>query len=397
MSSASSARARSRRSTERGARAYSAAYDRDDVTTRTVASGEYTDDLRYDDEARPYDAASSRTGRRSSRNIANTRRPNVQRRQSSNRAQREAAVRQNGVVGMIGEFFSDSRRSLAAILVVLALALTAIIIFSVRSCVSGKTQEEGKTVPVTQTDSTDATTTATDANATTNANANATTASTDNPVDKVIDETQSAARSNATNTTQTTTPTDQNAANANADGQTSNKESKQGTQSATTQQNTAKQTKVVVSVEAGSVSWVEVLCDGESKVATTITGPWSETYDVHDSINVEVSDTSAVTVTENGEQRTFDSKTSGIGSITIQGTPAPKTQTKPTSTKNADEDSEDTENEDGEKPKTERDTGNDEFLYTYDGYDVYYNEKEDLYYTFDEAGNKINAVDGTPL
>lgn len=401
VSSASSARARSRRSSERGARAYSSAYGRDDVTTRKVGSGEYTDDLRYDDEASPYDAASTRSGRRSSRNIANTRRPNVQRRQSNSRAQREATARQNGVVGVIADFFSDSRRSLAAILVVLALALTAIIIFSVRSCVSGQTQEEGKTVPVTQTDSTDTTTTtgttATNANANANANATGTTTSTDNPVDKVIDETQSAARSSATNTTQTTTPTDQNATNAEANGQTSNKEQKQGTQSATTQQNTAKQTKVVVSVEAGSVSWVEVLCDGESKVATTITGPWSETYDVHDSINVEVSDTSAVTVTENGEQRTFDSKTSGIGSLTIQGTPVPKTQTKPTSGTKADEDSEDTENEDGEKPKTERDTGNDEFLYTYDGYDVYYNEKEDLYYTFDEAGNKINAVDGTPL
>ena len=64
----------------------SRAYRRDDVSTRRVGPHDYTDDMRYDDEARPYSPASTASGRRSSRNIASVERPNVRRRSSRPRA-----------------------------------------------------------------------------------------------------------------------------------------------------------------------------------------------------------------------------------------------------------------------------------------------------------------------
>jgi len=80
------------------------------------------------------------------------------------------------------------------------------------------------------------------------------------------------------------------------------------------------------------VSWVEIQCDGASKVADTLTGPWSATYKVTDSITIQVSDTDAVQVTKNGETVNFDSRASGIGSVTIAGTPAATTSTDGTTT-----------------------------------------------------------------
>ena len=58
-----------------------------------------------------------------------------------------------------------------------------------------------------------------------------------------------------------------------------------------------------------------------SKVAYSIATPWDATYTVTDSITILVSDTNAVQVTKNGETVNFDSKASGIGSVTIAGTP----------------------------------------------------------------------------
>ena len=80
------------------------------------------------------------------------------------------------------------------------------------------------------------------------------------------------------------------------------------------------ETDVTVSVSDGSVTWVEITCDGESKVAETVTGPWKQTYVVTQSITVQVGDTSVVSVTNNGTQVQFDAKASGVGSLTIQGT-----------------------------------------------------------------------------
>ena len=70
---------------------------------------------------------------------------------------------------------------------------------------------------------------------------------------------------------------------------------------------------------------VEVTVDGKSVVADNLTGAWSQTYTVTDSIAIQVSNVDAVTVTNNGKKVNFSSKTSGVGTLTIKGTPAPAT------------------------------------------------------------------------
>lgn len=350
-------RSRSRRSSERSGSSRYGSYVRDEVTTRRVTPSQYVDDLRYDDETSPYDAASSHSGRASSHNIASTSRPNVQRRQSDARRSREAPRRRGGVLGSLIEFFSDGTHALVAIIGILAVVLTAIIIVSVRSCVNNQATDTGRVVPVTQS-----------ATKTDDETAEAVDNAVDSAADNLKDE---EGKAEGTDGSKTTTKTDSK----------------------------PKETKVTVSVEAGAVSWVEVLCDGESKVATTVTGPWSETYDVHESITISANDTTVVKVTENGVQRQFDAKASGIGTITIQGTPEQKTETTDNSadTTETEDKNTETEGENKEKSKTEG-TGEDEYLYTYNGYDIYYNEAGDYYYFIDEeTGARINAVDGTPI
>ena len=79
-------------------------------------------------------------------------------------------------------------------------------------------------------------------------------------------------------------------------------------------------------MESGSVSWVEITCDGVSEVADSVTGPWSQTYTVHDSITIQVASPDVVTVTENGKNVDFSPRAGGIGSVTIEGTPLPETE-----------------------------------------------------------------------
>ncbi|WP_148362905.1 hypothetical protein [Olsenella massiliensis] len=60
-------------------------------------------------------------------------------------------------------------------------------------------------------------------------------------------------------------------------------------------------------------------------VAEQVTGPWERSYTVTKSLTVSVNNMSAVTVTKNGATQSFESKTSGIGSISITGTPSAPT------------------------------------------------------------------------
>ena len=366
---AASARARARRSSDRSSYARSGSYVRDEVTTRRVTPTQYTDDLRYDDETSQYEAASTSSGRRKSRNIASTRRPNVKRRQSGEQRGRGRDVprRRGGLLGAVIDFFSDGTHALIALVGLLAIALTFVIIFSVRSCVNNSSTEADRgTVPVTKSEQTE-----------------------EGALDKAVDAANEALKEETG---------EGNEENANS-GDTSKNTTKTTT--------TPKETKVTVSVESGMVSWVEILCDGESKVATTVTGPWSETYDVHESITIEVGDTTAVTVTENGTQRQFDSKTSGIGSITIQGTPEAKSTTtdanqgEAKTNDQADEgsgqDKASSQEQNANESSGKQGSGEDEYLYNYNGYDIYYNADNDLYYFYDESGQMINAQDGTPV
>ena len=268
-------------------------YQRDDVSTRSVRRGEYTDDLRYDGVARPYERASTISGRRSSRNIAPVQRPNVRRRQPSGGRGAQGGrggrppQRRGGLLGVLDGFLSDSRRALLALFLVLAIVLTLILVFSVRSCTSQGKQAEsgGQTVNVTTTKS-DAGTDASkgssdDAASSTDASATGSTANSDEAGDSATDGAAA-----------TTTP---------------------------------QETVVEVSLKAGQSAWIEITCDGKSDVADTLTGAWSQSYTVTDSITIQVDNVDAVTVTENGKKVDFTSRTSGIGTLTIKGTPAAAT------------------------------------------------------------------------
>ncbi len=263
---------------------------RDYVTTRRVAPSQYVDDLRYDDQANPYEAASTRQGRMSSRDIASTRRPNVRRRQSPStradlRRREQQQPKREGLIGSIVDFFSDSRRALIFVIVVLSIALTILIISSVKTCVSnfsGDSRSNKVSVSETQTD------------------------------------TSSDSAGSSTSSSSSASDTD---SEDSADSSDSNSETTEGSSQtdADNSATTATQVQVSVSVADTEVSWVEITLDGKSVMAETKTGPWSDTYTVTDSIKIEASDPSAVTVTENGEQKDFDKKASGVGTITIKG------------------------------------------------------------------------------
>ena len=179
-------------------------------------------------------------------------------------------------MGVIEAFFSDSRRAIGFGLVACAVILTVVVISSINSCVS-KGASGSKTVEVssssTQTQS----------------------------QSKPSDSSQGSSDSNSK---------EEEEAAAEAVAAKNEKD----------EQDANTETDVVVSVEDGEVSWVEIECDGKSEVAEQITGPWKKSFVVTDSITVQVSNTSAVTVKKNGETQKFDNKTSGIGTVTIAGT-----------------------------------------------------------------------------
>lgn len=239
------------------------------ITRREVSPSDFEDDLRYG-TASPYEAASTATGRRSSRNIAQVNRPNVRRRAGAGRGRSGQSDPRNRRVpsGVLG---GETRRLVILTFVIVAI-LTAIIIFSVSSCASGAQRDARGSSAVATTQTTSQT------------SSSQSTQSASNPSDESSDSTSG-----------TTDSTDQTA---------------------------AEPTEVGVSVASGSVSWVEIKCDGKSVVAQQVTGPWDQSYTVTQSITVQVSDVTAVTVTKNGKAQSFETKASGLGTIIIQGTPA---------------------------------------------------------------------------
>lgn len=255
-------------------------YLRDDVSTRRVREGEYTDDLRLDDAARPYASAATASGRRSSRNIANVERPNVRRRPVRGRSGGSSRPPARG--GIVAQFLSDPRRALFALIVLLAVVLTAILLFSVSSCVGGHSQgtQPTQVVPVEGSDSAKA-----------------------DDADEPDDAADADAADEPSDATGDDVSSDDAASDDDADAE-------------------PEETVVEVRVESGSVSWVEITCDGVSEVADSVTGPWSQTYTVHDSITIQVANPDVVTVSKNGERVELSPRAGGLGSVTIEGTPA---------------------------------------------------------------------------
>ena len=108
-------------------------------------------------------------------------------------------------------------------------------------------------------------------------------------------------------------------------------------ESTTTQANTAdtqaattvvpEQTVVAVSVEDGGTSWVEVKLDGSSVFADNVVGPFSQEFTVEQSIEITVSSPADVTVTNNGESVSWDTRTAGVAKVTITAPQTPATAT----------------------------------------------------------------------
>lgn len=277
-------------------------YQRDDVSTRSVRRGEYRDDLRYDGVASPYERASTISGRRSSRNIASVERPNVRRRQPSERSgaqggRRRQPARRGGVAGFVDAFLSDRRRALLLLLLVLAAVLTLILVFSVKSCTGSaqSAQTGSKTVNVTTAQGSGQ------------------------------DSLQGSGSGSDASSSASDSKQDQAASVASGSGSTATGDAASGDQAQADAAATPERTVVQVSLASGEASWVEVTVDGKSVVADNLTGAWSQTYTVTDSIAIQVSNVDAVTVTNNGKKVDFSSKTSGVGTLTIKGTPAPAT------------------------------------------------------------------------
>ncbi len=272
-------------------------YRRDDVSTRHVSPSEYTDDMRYDDHASPYAPASTISGRRSSRNIARVERPNVRRRPSSphrpsaqqGRGGRRPPAR-GGALGWLQWFFSDGRRALLAIVVALTVVLTAILVLSVSSCVSAPARSVGQTVAVNSAGQDEP------------ASGGQAGAADDEPADDQDAQDDQAGA----------------AATGDADADASDAADDASDEPADAE---PKETVVEVSVASGEYTWLEIVCDGESVVADDLTGPWSQTFTVYDSISIQAGNRSAVSVTENGEKVEFNKTASGLGSVTIKGTP----------------------------------------------------------------------------
>ena len=252
---------------------------RSDVSTRSVAPSEYTDDLHYDDQAAPYERASTISGRRGSRNIASVDRPNVRRRQPSNLSRAPRRSRRRGVMGAIDEFFSNTARAIATIVVVLAVILTLIIIFSVRACAANKTN------PV--------------------------------PSRTVSVNNESATQQSQSEKTDTTTEP--------------KKDSEESKQPEKTTETKTDKTEVEISVPDGQFSWLEIDEDGTYVVADKVTGPWSKTITVKGTLKIQAGVPGAVTVKVNGQTKAFENSSSGIGIMTIKGS---ESNSEDTSTKN---------------------------------------------------------------
>lgn len=263
-----------------------------DIETMSVDG--YNDDLRLGRDARPYEAASTRSGRRSSRNIASSQRPRVRAGQGqANRGRRGDRGRSRGARrGSPIAAMAPHASLIIAFVAVLAISL--IIVLSVGSCVRQGTSSS-KTVPVSA------------------ASASSSSASSSN------------AKGSSSKKESTSSSSSSSSSNSGANASSSSS-------SSTSASN--KETSVSVSVADGAVTWLEVECDGKSDVAETVTGPWQKTYTVEESLSVQAGDTSSVSVVQDGKQVQFESMASGIGSIRIQGTKKKGTSSSSSSSKN---------------------------------------------------------------
>ena len=78
-----------------------------------------------------------------------------------------------------------------------------------------------------------------------------------------------------------------------------------------------KETVISVSVDKGASVWMEITVDGSSVYAAQTEGPFTQEYRPTKSFDIRVDQSDAVTVTENGEELTFDRKSAGVSRISV--------------------------------------------------------------------------------
>ena len=269
-----------------------------DQITRSRSYDSYQDDLTLR-TATSYEPATSANARRQAHRIAQTERPNTRQRRSSSSRSRSAQA-QTSAVDDIFTFISESRVIIGVVAIVLLLVLFFAIFMGIRSCTKSQIAQTPQSVPVTSTTSESGTIGEETENR--------------NPTGESGENTQ------ATVNPQQGTVVEPTAEPINAEG-TGTSETHGDTIS----------TEVSITVASGESTWLEVMADGESRIADQVLGPWSETYVISEQLTVQANNTSAVSVFENGQTRTFETRASGVGSITIKvPVTTPQSEAEPT-------------------------------------------------------------------
>ena len=269
-----------------------------DQISRSRTYDTYQDDLALR-SATSFEPATSASARRQAHRIAQTERPNTRRRAQGSSRNRTTQNRGADIDDILN-FVSESRVVIGIAAIVLILILLVVIFMGVQSCTRSQSTAVPQSIPV----STTVTETGTVGEGT----------DPQNPEGQGTEN-------------QTGEVTQQGTSEVPA-GEPINAE---GTQTPQTHGETIS-TEVSITVASGESTWLEIMADGQSRIADQVLGPWSETYVITESLTVQVTNTSAVSVFENGQSRSFDTRASGVGSITIKvpvSTPQPEAEAEP--------------------------------------------------------------------
>lgn len=235
-----------------------------------------------------------------------------QRRRSSQASSRgRSSGRLQGRRGAAPTIFDDPRVLIGAIVIVVIIVLLAVILL-VRGCTAAPSTSQASDTPVASTGSTDASTAADDTPSNDDAADGDRSAS---PSGAGVD---SDADVSADDTSDGDAPDSDSDADADADAQA-----------------VPTKTTVTVSLEEGASSWIEVKVDGSLVLSEQVAGPFEMDYTPESSIEVTVDHPGDVRVRKNGDNVEWDTKTSGVGRVTIS---VPKTN----DSKQTDEAGEDT-------------------------------------------------------
>ena len=267
------------------ARRRSSARTRNDIQMRGVNGREFEDDLRLGRSTHPYEAASTSRGRRSMRESSNSERQRVRR--NSNGRSRTSRTGSNGRNSRnrrnsTGLFQSPTQA--LAVVVVTIIVISVVLVMSISSCIN-QNFNTTRSVPVSSAQSTE----------------------------------NASSKQNSDSSARTDTNSTDSSLGTGGVSESSQGETTQTTKDDKTTTSRASKASVSISVADGAVTWLEIVCDGKSEIAETLTGPWNHTYTVEESLTVQVHNTSAVQVVQDGKQVPFESVDGGIGTIRIQG------------------------------------------------------------------------------